>query len=61
MEGDVVTMQELFSYRSTGVGSDGRGQGAFVTAGIRPHFAERLRTAGFPLPDALFAPARTPA
>jgi pilus assembly protein CpaF len=61
MEGDVVTMQELFSYRSTGIGGDGRAQGMFVTAGIRPHFVERLRTAGFTLPDALFAPSRTPA
>jgi len=61
MEGDTVTMQELFSFNATGVGADGRTQGHFVTAGVRPRFVERLRTAGFALPDGLFAPSRTPA
>src|SRR5687767_8997412 len=54
MEGDVITMQELFTFSKTGVDRDGRVTGAFRATGIRPKCAERLATAGFPLPMDMF-------
>lgn len=58
MEGDVVTMQEIFVFQQTGVGSDGEVQGHFRATGVRPRFAERLRAFGVPLPDGMFEPNR---
>jgi pilus assembly protein CpaF len=54
MEGDVITMQEIFAFKQTGVGADGKVQGYFHATGVRPKFAERLRSFGFVLPDAMF-------
>jgi pilus assembly protein CpaF len=54
MEGEAVTMQEIFSFRQTGVGQDGKVTGSFAGAGIRPRFASRLAAAGIPLDGALF-------
>jgi pilus assembly protein CpaF len=56
MEGEVLTMQERFAFRSAGLGADGRVAGQFVCAGIRPRLAERLHAHGHALPDGLFAP-----
>lgn len=58
MEGDVVTMQEIFQYDQTGVAQDGSVQGRFRATGIRPKFAQRLRTRGIVLAEDLFDPAR---
>jgi pilus assembly protein CpaF len=58
MEGDVITMQEIFTFRQTGVDVEGRVQGHFHATGVRPKFAERLRTFGIVLPDSMFDPAR---
>jgi pilus assembly protein CpaF len=58
MEGDVITMQEIFSFKQTGVGADGAVEGQFSATGVRPHFLERLRTFGRELPDGLFDPTR---
>jgi pilus assembly protein CpaF len=58
MEGDTVTMQEIFAFRQTGVGTDGRVQGHFTATGIRPRVWERLVTHGIHLPETLFAPTR---
>ena len=54
MEQDVITMQELFTFTKTGVDRDGRVTGTFRATGIRPKCAERLATAGFPLPMDMF-------
>ncbi len=54
MEGQIVTMQDLFRYRQTGVDEEGRIQGSMVPTGIRPGFAERFEVAGIKLPDGLF-------
>jgi len=56
MEGDVVTMQEIFRYRQTGVGSDGQVQGRFEPTGIRPRFADQLAAHGISLSSELFRP-----
>jgi pilus assembly protein CpaF len=58
MEGDMVTMQEIFAFVQTGVAPDGTVLGNFRATGIRPKFSERLRVRGSPLPDYLFDPAR---
>lgn len=58
MEGEVVTMQEIFAFRQTGVGPEGQVEGYFHASGVRPKFAERLRAFGVSLPDAMFDPAK---
>jgi len=58
MEGDIITMQEIFVYDQTGVAADGTVMGHFRATGIRPKFADRLRVHGIILPDELFDPTR---
>jgi pilus assembly protein CpaF len=58
MEGEVVTMQEIFAFRQTGIAEDGAVQGHFQATGVRPKFADRLRSFGITLPDAMFDPER---
>ena len=58
MEGDVITMQEIFTFRQTGIAEDGSVQGHFHASGVRPRFLERLRAFGITLPETLFDPAR---
>ena len=58
MEGEVVTMQEIFAYTQTGVGPGGEVQGYFHATGVRPKFADRLKGFGLVLPDNVFAPER---
>jgi len=56
MEGDVVTMQEIFRYRQTGVAADGQVNGKFEATGIRPRFVDQFVTHGINLPASLFRP-----
>ncbi|MBD9666248.1 MULTISPECIES: CpaF family protein [Variovorax] len=56
MEGEVVTMQEIFAFRQTGMGPDGRVRGYFHATGVRPKFVERLHSFGVVLPDTMFDP-----
>jgi pilus assembly protein CpaF len=58
MEGDVLTMQEIFAYHQSGVDSDGKIIGHFQASGVRPRFTERLSSFGIQLPDRMFDPAR---
>ena len=58
MEGDVVTMQEIFAFTQTGVGASGEVQGYFHATGVRPKFADRLKGFGIALPDSIFSPER---
>ena len=55
MEGDVITMQEIFRFEREGIGQEGEVVGQYRATGIRPRFTERLRTAGIELPTALFS------
>jgi len=54
MEGEVVTMQDIFTFRKMGIGENGEVLGEFVPTGIRPKFAERLLTSGIRLPMEMF-------
>jgi pilus assembly protein CpaF len=58
MEGEIITMQEIFSFQQTGIAGDGTVQGHFQASGIRPKFTDRLRSFGITLPDAMFNPDR---
>jgi pilus assembly protein CpaF len=55
MEGDVITMQDLFRYERTGMTEDGRVKGEFRATGIRPKASERLAAYGIDLSETLFA------
>ena len=54
MEGETITMQEIFQYERTGVDSQGMVLGRFRPTGIRPRFAERLKACGMQLPRVFF-------
>ncbi|HEV7473844.1 MAG TPA: CpaF family protein [Pyrinomonadaceae bacterium] len=54
MEGDTITMQEIFQYERTGVDSQGQVIGRFRPTGIRPRFAEKLKACGLQLPRVFF-------
>jgi pilus assembly protein CpaF len=54
MEGDVVTMQEIFRFRRDGVDGEGRVMGAYEPTGIRPRFIERMQAHGITLATELF-------
>ncbi|GGH50800.1 type II/IV secretion system-related protein [Comamonas phosphati] len=58
MEGEIVTMQEIFAFTQTGVGAGGEVQGYFHATGVRPKFADRLKGFGIALPDAVFDPGK---
>ncbi len=55
MEGDVITMQDLFLYDREGIDDDGKVIGHFEATGIRPKCAERLQEYGIDLGETLFA------
>ncbi len=54
MEGDVITMQDLFRFEQRGIDSDGRILGGLRGTGLRPQFAEKFEVAGIHLPPDLF-------
>ncbi len=54
MEGDVVTMQDIFVFERHGLTPEGRVTGRFAATGIRPKFNEKLLMAGIRLDPALF-------
>jgi len=56
MEGDVITMQEIFRFRQTGLDGDGVVLGRFEATGIRPRFLDQVASRGMALPAELFRP-----
>jgi len=54
MEGDMITLQDLFVFEKTGVRPDGKVCGRFRATGIRPRCADRLAAAGTRLPAEMF-------
>jgi pilus assembly protein CpaF len=54
MEGDMVTMQDIFIFERTGVRQDGKVSGSFRATGIRPKCSERLASFGVRLPADMF-------
>jgi pilus assembly protein CpaF len=58
MEGEMITMQEIFTFRQTGLGDDGTVLGHFCATGVRPRLIERLNAFGIDVPERLFDPTR---
>ena len=58
MEGEVISMQEIFRFEQTGVAADGRVLGNFCASGVRPRFTERLKTFGAAVSEDAFDPDR---
>jgi pilus assembly protein CpaF len=54
MEGNVVTMQDIFVYRKRGIRENGEVLGEFMATGVRPKFSERLLVSGIHLPTSMF-------
>ena len=54
MEGDIVTMQEIFLFEKTGITQEGKVLGRFRATGVRPKVCERLRASGVNLPAEMF-------
>jgi len=58
LEGQVVTMQDLFRFEQEGIDAEGRVVGHFRSTGIRPQFADRFEVAGISLPSDIYSGAR---
>ena len=56
MEGDIITIQEIFSYKRTGTNPDGTVQGIFSATGVRPKLYEKILTYGITLSENMFDP-----
>ncbi|HZT77237.1 MAG TPA: CpaF family protein [Vicinamibacterales bacterium] len=54
MEGDIITMQEIFLFEKVGITQDGKVIGRFRATGVRPKCCERLRASGIHLPADMF-------
>ncbi|TAL57059.1 MAG: CpaF family protein [Pandoraea sp.] len=58
MEGDVINLQEIFTFKRVGLDRDGKVTGYFCATGVRPKFSERLAAFGVAVPDALYDPTK---
>ena len=56
MEGDVISMQEVFRYQRVGLRPENKIIGHFTATGVRTHFSERFRMWGYDLPASIFEP-----
>jgi len=54
MEGDIISMQDIFVFRPDGMDESGRAKGQFLSTGIRPNLLDKLAGAGIRLPSSLF-------
>ncbi|EAR52317.1 type II/IV secretion system protein, TadA subfamily protein [Oceanicola granulosus HTCC2516] len=57
MEGDVISMQEIFRYQRVGLTPENKIIGHFTATGVRSHFSERFKLWGYDLPSAIYEPA----
>jgi pilus assembly protein CpaF len=55
MEGDVITMQDVFRFEQDGINSEGKAYGRIVSTGVRPQFMERLTANGARVDNSMFA------
>ncbi len=61
MEGEIVTMSDIFKFEQTGVTPDGRVLGTLRPTGLRPMFSPRLEVVGYKLRGEIFGPLKTAA
>jgi pilus assembly protein CpaF len=57
MEGEVISMQEIFTYERLGLQPDGKILGRFSACGVRSHYSDRFRQWGYDLPTSIYEPA----
>jgi len=57
MEGDIITMQEIYRFTQTGVATDGTVTGNFRATGVRPKFMDRLKSYGLKVSESTFDPS----
>ena len=58
MEGEIVTMQDIFRFNRKGIDADGKVIGRFDATGVQPRFLDRLRESGIKLNPEIFMPAK---
>jgi pilus assembly protein CpaF len=58
MEGEVISLQDIFLFDRHGVDEAGQVQGQYVSTGIRPRFVERCQKYGITIPDHYFIPSQ---
>lgn len=58
MEGQTVTLQDVFLFQQTGIDSRGKVQGQTISTGLRPRFIDRFEAAGIHLPADIFTAGR---
>lgn len=58
VEGDVISMQEIFQFQQSGVDQEGRVLGEFRASGIRPKVVDRMRANGIRITETMFDPGR---
>ncbi len=56
MEGEVISMQEIFRFQRVGLTPENKIIGHFTATGVRSHFSDRFRLWGFDLPPAIYEP-----
>ena len=54
MEGDIITLQDIFIYEQNGCDENGKVIGRFKPTGIRPKFLEKLSATGINIPNEVF-------
>jgi pilus assembly protein CpaF len=57
-DGESVVLQDIFSFRQTGIDDDGKVIGSYAPTGVLPHFLEHLTAEGEGLPETMFQPVR---
>jgi pilus assembly protein CpaF len=55
MEGDIITMQEVFSFKQTGMDENGKVKGVFEMSRVLPKFFEKFEALGVPIPEEIFS------
>ncbi len=58
MEGDVISMQEIFRFQRVGLTPDNKIIGHFTATGVRSHYSERFRMWGYDLPPSIYEPTK---
>ena len=59
MEGNMITLQEIFSFQQTGIDGDGKVRGRFKIHGVRPRFMDKFKVVGIDVSSAIFDPNRS--
>ena len=58
MEGNVITLQEIFSFQQSGVDANGNVKGRFKFHGVRPRFMDKFKLVGIQIPHDIFDPTK---